>query len=66
MNEHRRTFGEEIKAELSNKGMTAKDLAEEIGMKPQNLTRIIRGECSVTLDKINEIAVGLGKQFGFK
>ena len=40
------TIGKQIKKQLINKNMTAKQLADQIGTSPQYLNKIIHGERS--------------------
>ncbi len=42
--------------------LTQKELAEKIGMRQSNISRIERGTCSPNIDTLRAIAEGLGKE----
>lgn len=44
-----------IKKELNSTGKSQTDLAEELGVKPQALTRIMKGKQNLTILKIRQI-----------
>ena len=43
-------------------GMSQQELANRIGTKKPNISRIESGACSPTIDTLARIAAGLGKQ----
>lgn len=49
-----------IREILDQKGMKAKDLADKLGTSQQYVSRILRGETSVSITRLKEIADILG------
>lgn len=49
-----------IKEILDQKGWKSKDLAEKLGTSPQYISRIHRGDASISIPRLQEIAVILG------
>ncbi len=49
-----------ISATLKQKRMTQKDLAAQLGVSPQALTRIMKGRQNLTLNKVRQIEKVLG------
>ena len=49
-----------IREILDQKGMKAKDLADKLGTSQQYVSRILRGETSVSITRLKEIAEILG------
>lgn len=49
-----------ISSALKEKKMTQKDLAEQLGVSPQALTRMMKGRQNLTLNKVRQIEKVLG------
>ena len=49
-----------IKEILDQKGWKSKDLAEKLGTSPQYISRIHRGDASISIPRLQEIADILG------
>ena len=52
----------EIALERAKAGMTQKELAEKIGMRVSNLSRLENGNGNPSIETLARIARGLGKQ----
>lgn len=50
-----------IRARLES-GMTQKELAEKIGTRQSNISRIERGQQNTSIGMLNKVARGLGKK----
>jgi predicted transcriptional regulator len=46
----------------TEQGLTQKELAERTGIRQPNISRLEHGQCSPTLDTLNALARGLGKE----
>ena len=49
-----------IRTLLKEKGKTSKSLADEIGLREPNLSRILNGKSEPRIDTLEKIASGLG------
>lgn len=56
-----REYIKAIVAARINQNMTQKELAEKIGVKQSNISRIETGGCSPTIVTLQQIAAGVGK-----
>ena len=52
-------FVDNVKAEMASRGMTITDLAAELGMARQGLSRVLQGRNAVTLTTASRIADAL-------
>ena len=52
----------ELIRERSNQNLTQKDLAEKIGLKQSNISRLESGDYNPTVEFLQKIAKGLGKE----
>ena len=50
-----------IKARIERQ-MTQKELSEKTGIRQSNISRIVNGNCSPTVETLEKIAEGLGKK----
>ena len=62
MNEAEYKIIEEIIMARKEKNLTQKDLAELIGTKQSNISRLESGNYNPTIDFLNKIAVAVGKE----
>ena len=62
MNEAKYIIIEEIIMARKERNLTQKDLAELIGTKQSNISRLESGNYNPTIDFLNKIAVAVGKE----
>jgi len=60
MHQHRKRIGLRIKALREQQNLSSQQIAEAIKMSENNYLRIEEGKFSVSVDKLEEIAVLLG------
>ena len=66
MNEAEYKIIEEIIMARKEKRLTQKDLAELIGTKQSNISRLESGNYNLSLDLLNRIALAVGKELEVK
>lgn len=59
----RHEIGERIVQIRKSRGLTQQQLAEKSGIKQENISRIERGCCNVTIDTLNKLSVVLDFDF---
>ena len=62
----RRDVADQLRSVRKAQGMTQESLAERVGTKKSNISRLESGRYNPSLDFLVKVAVGLGKQIQIK
>lgn len=57
---------EELRERQKNEGLSQRELAHEVGIRQQELSRLLTGTHNVTIDTLTKVAIGLGKQLSIQ
>ncbi|MCM1106989.1 MAG: helix-turn-helix domain-containing protein [Blautia sp.] len=62
----RQEVAEQLKAARKEQGVTQENLAERVGTKKSNISRLESGRYNPSLDFLEKVAGGLGRQLQIK
>jgi DNA-binding phage protein len=57
---------QELRERQKNEGLSQRDLAHEVGIRQQELSRLLTGTHNVTIDTLTKVAEGLGKELSIQ